>query len=69
MDQCKSVLAYKYMRHLGVVISIWIHKPVAITEEKYWIDSFEDIEFYRAGEYVLLDGSFLLAWLTGAPVI
>lgn len=57
------------MRHLGVVISVCIHKPVAITEEKYWIDSFEDIEFYRAGEYVPLDGSFLLAWLTGAPVI
>lgn len=57
------------MRYLGVVILIWIYKFVVIIKEKYWIDSFEDIEFYRVGEYVFFDGSFFLVWLIGVFVI
>lgn len=57
------------MRYLGVVILVCLYKFVVIIEEKYWIDSFEDIEFYRVGEYVFFDGSFFLVWLIGVFVI
>lgn len=57
------------MRYFGVVILICICRFVVIIEEKYWIDSFEDIEFYRVGEYVFFDGSFFLVWLIGVFVI